>query len=106
MSCVNNRPKTEQTFKNKHHIKGAMKRHTSAIESVVVLLIIALFHPLVTANEMTVTVNKPSTTRVPDERNWVSISSTGNVFTIINYYWRLFMCCAGLLNRPASYLTD
>lgn len=74
MSCVNNRLKAEQTFKNKH-IKGAMKRGASAIESVVVFLALAFF-PLSTAGGEN-TVNKPSTTRVPDERNWVSVSSTG-----------------------------
>lgn len=92
MSCVNNGPKAEQTFKNKH-IKRAMKRGTSAIESVVVFLALAGI-PATAANEgegQTVTVNKPSTTKVPDERNWVSFSTTGNTFPFINYYWRLFM---------------
>lgn len=76
MSCVNNGPKAEQTFKNKH-IKGAMKRGTSAIESVVVFLALAGIPATAASEGQTVTVNKPSTTKVPDERNWVSVSSTG-----------------------------
>lgn len=100
MSCVNNGPKAEQTFKNKH-IKGAMKRDTSAIESVIVLAL--FFVPLAAASEVTVTVNKPSTTKVPDERNWVSVSSTGNAFSLLIIIGDC-LCCAGLLNRPASYL--
>lgn len=81
MSCVNNGPKAEQTFKNKH-IKGAMKRGTSAIESVVVLLALTGIPVNAASEGHTVTVNKPSTTKVPDERNWVSVSSTGKCITI------------------------
>lgn len=100
MSCVNTKPKAEQTFKNKH-IKGAMKRGTSAIESVVVLLALTFF-PASNANEgQAVTVNKPSTTKVPEERNWVSISSTGKPISIIIMIGDC-LCQIGLLNLLAT----
>lgn len=86
MSCVNNRLKAEQTFKNKH-IKGVMKRGTSAIESVVVLLVLTFLPATATGDgQTTVTVNKPSTTKVPDERNWVSVSVTGKSFSLLIVY--------------------
>lgn len=107
MSSVNNGPKAAQTFKNKH-IKGAMKRGTSAIESVFVLLALT-YVPVATAGEgqsPPVTVNKPSTTKVPDERNWVSVSSTGNnAFSLLIITIGDCLCRIGLLNF-ADELSD